>query len=66
MKKTKFIKRILNFFMPSKRLFIDMEWVISQYLNLSSLEGRKLDLCKGWIQFDKNFAQFKRGSKGFK
>lgn len=29
MKKTKFIKRILNFFMPSKQLFINMEWVSS-------------------------------------
>lgn len=27
MKKTKFIKRILNFFMPSKQNFINMEWV---------------------------------------
>ena len=27
MKKTKFIKRILNFFMPSKQHFINMEWV---------------------------------------
>jgi hypothetical protein len=27
MKKTKFIKRLLNFFMPSKQLFINMEWV---------------------------------------
>ena len=27
MKKTKFIKRILNFFMPSKQYFINMEWV---------------------------------------
>ena len=26
MKKTKFIKRILNFFMPSKQNFINMEW----------------------------------------
>jgi len=27
MKKTKFIKRLVNFFMPSKQLFINMEWV---------------------------------------
>lgn len=27
MKKTKFIKRILNFFMPTKQNFINMEWV---------------------------------------
>ena len=27
MKRTKFIKRILNFFMPSKQQFINMEWV---------------------------------------
>jgi hypothetical protein len=27
MKKTKFIKRLLNFFMPSKQHFINMEWV---------------------------------------
>lgn len=26
LKKTKFIKRILNFFMPSKQQFINMEW----------------------------------------
>lgn len=26
MKKTKFIKRLLNFFMPSKQNFINMEW----------------------------------------
>lgn len=26
LKKTKFIKRILNFFMPSKQMFINMEW----------------------------------------
>jgi hypothetical protein len=26
MKKTKFIKRLLNFFMPSKQHFINMEW----------------------------------------
>lgn len=44
LKKTKFIKRILNFFMPSKQLFINMEWVIALTFDLF-IERRKFDLC---------------------
>jgi hypothetical protein len=46
LKKTKFIKRILNFFMPSKKLFIEMEWVfISTIFKQFELERRQFDIC---------------------
>ena len=47
MKKTKFIKRILNFFMPSKQNFINLEWVTKEFLMF--LERRKPVICQSWI-----------------
>ncbi len=42
MKKTKFIKRLLNFFMPSKQLFINMEWVrTTLYYELVYLDRKR-------------------------
>jgi len=64
MKKTKFIKRLLNFFMPSKQHFINMEWVGHYFDSSSKIERGESALRTRGLQLDQDFAQLEGGAKG--
>ena len=61
MKKTKFIKRILNFFMPSKQHFIIMEWV--GFFLYKLLERREPLIFPSRLQPNQNTLKFERRLK---